>query len=113
MKIFRFSENYINKFELNLKGQSLAFQFKKDFNGMFILAVEESLLPRYCELALVEAALAKLEQNPENTKLLEVLAKYTKNNFSTIAGYWAHRLIEVGLSLTSVAALVCFSFFWF
>lgn len=110
MKKYRFSEGYLNRFESNLKGSSLAFQFKKSVSGTFVLAVEESLLPHYCELALVEAALAKLEQHPENIRLLEVLGKYTKNNFSTIAGYWIHKLLGVGLLLTSVAALVCLTF---
>ena len=86
-KKYIFPDSYKNQLMSVLQKGSLAFDVYVDKSNVEI-RVSSVLLPRHCELKLIEEALANLAEFPDNTELLNALGQYTKNNLFERMGYW-------------------------
>lgn len=103
-KKYIFSASYKNQLMSVLQKGSLAFDVYIDKSNVEIM-VSSVLLPRHCELKLIEEVLANLEKSPDNTELLDALGKYTKNNFFERMGYWGMLGGTVGVGIGGVLLL--------
>ncbi|BBB15200.1 hypothetical protein RVIR1_07040 [Candidatus Rickettsiella viridis] len=56
----------------------------------------KALLPRHCDVKLVEQALDLLQKYPEESELLNNIGKYIKNDLFEYIGYWGVLIGTIG-----------------
>jgi hypothetical protein len=77
------------------------------------ITISTYLLPRHCNVTLIEDALSSFKKNPSNTKLLAALGEYTKNDRVDHIGYWIGRGIIISLLCVVIASFVVFAYYFF
>lgn len=123
-QVYQFSKCYEKRFKSALQNRSLAIYFWSD-NNFKLIAIErtklgtiktvrinermrilfyKALLPRHCDVKLVEQALALLQIYPEERELLNNIANYIKNDLFEYIGYWG---VLIGIGSCCSAGIAC------